>query len=41
MTGYGRSEDRERALDSGFDRHLTKPVSARELVAAMSHVHSA
>jgi CheY-like chemotaxis protein len=38
MTGYGRAEDRERAFDSGFDRHLTKPVSARDLVAAMSNV---
>ena len=36
MTGYGRTEDRERALDSGFDQHLTKPVSARALVAAMA-----
>ena len=27
ITGYGREEDRRRALDSGFDHHLTKPVS--------------
>jgi len=26
LTGYGRDEDRRRALDSGFDRHLVKPV---------------
>ena len=26
ITGYGRAEDRERALASGFDVHLTKPV---------------
>jgi CheY-like chemotaxis protein len=27
LTGYGQDEDRRRALDAGFDRHLTKPVS--------------
>jgi signal transduction histidine kinase len=26
LTGYGQTEDRERALDSGFDEHLVKPV---------------
>ena len=26
MTGYGQDEDRQRALNSGFDYHLVKPV---------------
>jgi CheY-like chemotaxis protein len=26
VTGYGRSEDRMRARDAGFDDHLVKPV---------------
>ena len=26
LTGYGREEDRARALDAGFDHHLVKPV---------------
>ncbi|HUG36972.1 MAG TPA: ATP-binding protein, partial [Candidatus Limnocylindrales bacterium] len=26
LTGYGQEEDRRRALDAGFDRHLTKPM---------------
>jgi CheY-like chemotaxis protein len=26
VTGYGRSDDRIRARDAGFDDHLTKPV---------------
>jgi CheY-like chemotaxis protein len=31
VTGYGQEEDRERALDTGFDAHLTKPVSLDQL----------
>jgi CheY-like chemotaxis protein len=28
VTGWAREEDRRRALDAGFDLHLTKPVDA-------------
>ncbi len=31
LTGYGQEEDRKRALDAGFDEHLTKPVGAEDL----------
>jgi len=31
LTGYGQSEDRKRALEAGFDRHLAKPTSLDEL----------
>jgi signal transduction histidine kinase/DNA-binding response OmpR family regulator len=31
ITGYGQEEDRRRALEAGFDRHLTKPVDLTEL----------
>ncbi len=31
LTGYGRPEDRDRALESGFDAHLVKPVDPEEL----------
>jgi CheY-like chemotaxis protein len=31
LTGYGQPEDRERALESGFDEHITKPVHPEEL----------
>jgi PAS domain S-box-containing protein len=27
VTGYGRDEDRRRAMEAGFDLHLTKPVA--------------
>ena len=36
LTGYGQADDRQRALDAGFDRHVTKPVDPgrlRELLA--------
>ncbi len=26
LTGWGQEDDRQRAIDAGFDRHLTKPV---------------
>ncbi len=32
VTGYGRPEDRERALQAGFDLHLTKPVDPFQLL---------
>ena len=31
LTGYGKDEDRQRALASGFDEHLTKPVALDRL----------
>ena len=47
LTGYGRDEDRTRALEAGFDLHVTKPVSdatlrtvLAELAPARAHDHS-
>lgn len=31
LTGYGEPEDIEKALDSGFDAHITKPIELDEL----------
>ena len=31
VTGYGRPEDKERAMAAGFDAHITKPVEPHEL----------
>jgi signal transduction histidine kinase/ActR/RegA family two-component response regulator len=31
LTGWGRQEDRQRALEAGFDTHLTKPVDPHQL----------
>jgi CheY-like chemotaxis protein/two-component sensor histidine kinase len=36
LTGYGREQDRARALESGFDIHLTKPVTVDHLDTALS-----
>src|SRR5690606_18619987 len=36
LTGYGRSEDKARALAAGFDHHITKPVEFDALSALVS-----
>jgi signal transduction histidine kinase/ActR/RegA family two-component response regulator len=35
VTGYGQSSDREKAIASGFDVHLRKPLVIDDLVAAL------
>ena len=36
LTGYGRAEDRMRALAAGFDRYLVKPVASQTLLDLIS-----
>jgi CheY-like chemotaxis protein len=36
LTAYSRSEDRAKALRSGYELHLSKPIDPGELVAAMA-----
>jgi PAS domain S-box-containing protein len=36
LTAYGRVEDRVRALNAGFQMHVTKPVEHAELAAAIA-----
>ena len=38
LTGYGRGQDRDKALQSGFDAHLTKPVDPKELARLLSEL---
>jgi CheY-like chemotaxis protein len=38
MTGYSSAADRQRALDSGFNCHVSKPVDADQLVALISNL---
>jgi signal transduction histidine kinase/CheY-like chemotaxis protein len=42
LTAFAREEDRQEALQAGFQMHLTKPIDAGALVAAVAtlgHVH--
>ena len=41
LTACASGQDRDLALQAGFDRHLTKPVDPAELVRAIAHSHSA
>jgi CheY-like chemotaxis protein len=36
LTGYGQEEDRRRALEAGFDTHLTKPADLDALRRLLS-----
>jgi len=36
ITAYARAEDRQRSLLAGYNMHLSKPIEAAELVAAMA-----
>ena len=38
LTAFARSEDRTRALMAGYQVHISKPVSAAELIAAVASV---
>jgi CheY-like chemotaxis protein len=40
LTAYARSDDRTRALQAGFQRHLAKPIDPAELVQAVRMVCS-
>ena len=43
LTGYGQPQDIEKALDSGFDHHMVKPVEMddlREVLAAIKSENS-
>ena len=41
LTACASGQDRDLALQAGFDRHLTKPVDPAELVRAIAQSHSA
>lgn len=38
LTGYGKDEDRSKALEAGFDLHLTKPVSPKVIEGLLSQL---
>jgi CheY-like chemotaxis protein len=38
VTAFARSEDRKRALDAGFQAHLSKPYQVAQLVSVLNAV---
>lgn len=36
LTGYGSDQDRQRALDAGFDHQFTKPIRLEDLDAVLA-----
>ena len=36
VTGYGRREDREQAMEAGFDHYFVKPVDMEKLLALIA-----
>jgi CheY-like chemotaxis protein/two-component sensor histidine kinase len=38
LTAFARAEDRKRALDSGFDLYMSKPVEPHELIAQVKRL---
>ncbi|MET0385880.1 MAG: ATP-binding protein [Polyangiales bacterium] len=41
LTGWGTLEDKRKALEAGFDMHLTKPIDARALQDSLSKLATA
>jgi CheY-like chemotaxis protein len=35
LTGFGQPDDRQKALDAGFDEHLVKPLDYQELISVI------
>jgi CheY-like chemotaxis protein len=40
LTAFAREEDRQRALQAGFQLHLAKPVDPLSLVAAVANLRT-
>ena len=36
LTGWGQEKDRQRALETGFNKHLTKPIDPDHLETLIS-----
>jgi CheY-like chemotaxis protein len=40
VTGYGRQDDRESTLVTGFQHHLVKPVDTKKLAAILDEINT-
>jgi len=38
LTAYAREQDRQRAIDAGFELHLSKPIEVAQLSASVVHL---
>jgi len=38
VTGYGQEQDKQNAIDAGFDHHFIKPVDSKKLVGLLSDI---
>ena len=38
LTAYARDEERVRALDAGFQMHISKPISSQQLISAVAQL---
>jgi CheY-like chemotaxis protein len=36
VTGWGQDEDKRRAVEAGFDHHMTKPISGEALESLLN-----
>jgi two-component system, sensor histidine kinase len=36
VSGFGQPEDKRRALDAGFDEHITKPADVRDIESVLT-----
>jgi CheY-like chemotaxis protein len=36
VTGWGQLQDKQRAIDAGFDEHLTKPITPEDIERVLS-----
>jgi CheY-like chemotaxis protein len=41
LTGWGQAEDRRKALEAGFDAHLTKPARVEDIEAVLRQADTA
>jgi CheY-like chemotaxis protein len=38
LTGYGQPEDKDQAIQAGFDHHLVKPVNFGQIIGLLAKV---
>lgn len=39
LSGFGQPDDKRKALEAGFDQHLTKPAEMQDIESVLEHAH--